>query len=174
MRRISFLLYVFILGILFCSATSAETTEQEVFTAGNYQYVLLPDETAEIRKYTGAAEALTIPSDLNGVKVTSIGKSAFYKCLSFTSVIIPDSVISIGDSAFDRCHNLISVTIPDSVTSIEDNAFYACNRLSSITIPDSVIFIGKNPFCNCESLSSIIVSPDHPVLATISNVLFRK
>ena len=46
--------------------------------------------------------------------------------------------------------------------------------LTEITIPDSVVSIGCNPFDACDSLDSIIISPEHPVLATIDNVLFEK
>ncbi len=172
MKRTSFLLlYVFVFGILFFTIAPAEAT---VFNAGDYQYVLLPDGTAEIQEYSGSEDILAIPYSLNGVKVSSIGNSAFYECLSFTSVIIPNSITSIGNSAFGWCRNLTDVIIPESVTSIEDNAFYSCNLLSAITIPDNVSYIGKNPFCNCESLSSITISPDHPVFAAIDHVLFKK
>ena len=64
--------------------------------------------------------------------VTSIGREAFYKCISLMGITIPDSVTSIGMSAFYVCSSLTSITIPDSVTSIGDWAFELCSSLTSI------------------------------------------
>ena len=47
---------------------------------------------------------------------TKIDKGAFYQCISFTSITIPDSVTEIGDSAFAECELLTSITIPNGVT----------------------------------------------------------
>ena len=81
--------------------------------------------------------------------VAEIGRSAFYKCKSLTSVTIPDSVTTIGWGAFWGCSSLTSITIPDSVTKIEDYAFSGCSSLTSITIPDSVTWIGSSAFYGC-------------------------
>ena len=88
--------------------------------------------------------------------VTSIGESAFYKCL-VTSVNIPNSVTSIGASAFYFCTNLTSITIPESVTSIGEKAFRDCSGLTSVTIPNSVTSIGGFAFERCTSLTSITI-----------------
>lgn len=64
--------------------------------------------------------------------VTSIGKSAFERCLGLTSVSIPENVTSIGSAAFLDCSNLMSVAIPNSVTSISDYAFSGCRALETI------------------------------------------
>ena len=60
------------------------------------------------------------------------------------------------------------------VTTIGDSAFWGCEGLTSITLPDNMISIGVNPFSSCGKLQSITVSPDHPNLAMIDNVLFDK
>ncbi len=67
--------------------------------------------------------------------VTHIGDSAFWGCISLSSITIPDSVTHIGDRAFSWCTSLSSINIPDSVTHIGDSAFWGCKSLSSITIP---------------------------------------
>ena len=47
--------------------------------------------------------AITIPSTLGGMPVTSIGDGAFYHCAGLTSVMIPEGVTSIGEYAFSHC-----------------------------------------------------------------------
>ena len=84
--------------------------------------------------------------------VTSIGKYAFLRCSSLTSVTIPDSVTSIGNSAFCDCSGLTSVTIPDSVTSIGTDAFLRCRSLMSVTISSGVPVIGDSAFMYCDNL----------------------
>ena len=82
--------------------------------------------------------AITVPSELGGYPVTSIGDYAFEECSDLTKVTIPDSVTSIGSNAFYRCTSLWSVNIPASVMNIGDSAFYWCESLQSVAIPNSV------------------------------------
>ena len=99
--------------------------------------------------------SLSIPSNLGGWSVASIGYSAFSGCSSLTSVTIPSSVTSIGYSVFSGCSSLTSVTIPDSVTSIGKYAFSGCSSLTSVTIPSSVTSIGVEAFSGCDKLSTV-------------------
>ena len=104
-----------------------------------------------ITGYTGSGGAVTIPSTIFGMPVTSIGDFAFNACFSLTSVTIPSSVTSIGIDAFNACFNLTSVTIPNSVTSIGGFAFGLCNGLTAIT-----------------------VDPQNPSYSSVNGVLFDK
>ncbi|WP_051588957.1 leucine-rich repeat domain-containing protein [Ruminococcus sp. NK3A76] len=126
-------------------------------TYGDYEYTVLDDGTVEISEYKGSDAEVTIPSTIDGKKVTSIGDFAFYVCESLKSITIPNSVTNIGEDAFYLCESLTSITIPNSVTSIGDYAFCGCKSLTSITIPNSVTSIGKGAFSYCESLTSITI-----------------
>ena len=107
--------------------------------------------------------AVSLPSQVTyqgrTYTVTRIGKDAFCKCESITSIIIPSTVTSIGQAAFEFCYNLKSVTFPNSVRNIESYAFEYCSSLASIVIPYSVTKIDKEAFGFCTSLASITVDP---------------
>ena len=105
------------------------------------------------KKYT----EIGIPVEINGIKITTIGDSAFKDWSGLTSVMIPNSVTSIGDSAFYGCSGLTSVTIGNSVTSIGYWAFYQCSNLTSIEIPNSVTSIGVCAFRDCSGLTSVTI-----------------
>ena len=101
---------------------------------GDYFYDVNDDDTIRITGYSGSDTAISIPSEIEGKKVTSIGEFAFCYCSSLTSINIPDSVTDIGDYAFCYCSSLTSINIPDSVTSIGRSAFFGCSSLTSINV----------------------------------------
>jgi len=121
-----------------------------------------------------ASGILIIPSRIEGKPVTNIGKSAFSRCYSLTSIRIPDSVTSIGKEAFWACTSLTSISIPDSVTSIGKYAFSSCSDLTSITIPDGVTSIGERAFNGCIRLLAIEVGAGNISYADVDGVLFNK
>ena len=129
----------------------------KTFTANYTADVKLSSDGTTVTGLNNAVSHLVILPEYNGVKVTSIGGTAFYGCNSLTSITIPDSVTSIGSNAFRGCSSLSNITIPISVTSIGDYTFYGCSKLTSIIIPDSVTSIGDNAFDNCSSLTSVTV-----------------
>ncbi len=114
--------------------------------AGDYQISAIGVDTAAITSYSGSATNLTIPSKLNGMKITQIDLNAFGESKKLTKVTIPDTVTTIGDLAFNNCTSLKEVTIPASVTEIGFWAFADCTLLKEVTIPASVKSINYEAF----------------------------
>ena len=102
--------------------------------------------------YSGGRGVIVFDGD-----VTKIGYTAFGRCNTLQTIVIPDSVTSIGSYAFSYCERLTSITIPDSVISIGKNAFFSCERLTSITIPNGITSIDIGVFERCTSLISITI-----------------
>jgi hypothetical protein len=136
-------------------------TSQLAGQCGNRLFIN-PDNTntITITLYNGTDTVVTIPTNINGLTVTSIGNG---ECVfaetglsSQTSITIPSSVTSIGLAAFDSCTGLTNITIPYSVTNIGDSAFYYCSKLRSIMIPDSVTDIADYAFGYC-SLTNVTI-----------------
>ena len=118
-------------------------------------------------------EAFSGCSDLKSIEipnsVTSIGERAFYGCTSLTSIEIPNSVTSIEGYTFAYCYGLTSIEIPNSVTSIGQQAFFVCSGLTSIEIPGSVTSIGQQAFYCCRGLTSIVVKEGNTVYDSRNN-----
>ena len=115
-----------------------------IATGGAYgDFTYSSASTVTITRYTGSGGNVTIPAEINGKPVTSIGDLAFSHD-QLTSVTIPNSVTTIGEAAFSG-NQLTSVTIPNSVTTIGIHAFVD-NQLTSVTIGNSVTTIGDYAF----------------------------
>ena len=155
-------------AVLSAFAVHADTwTDPNTGYTWTYRIIYGGEYGSEAEIYNNGSAAIspsptgtvTIPSTLGGKPVTSIGDSAFYRCLSLTSVTIPDGVTSIGNYAFCRCSSLTSVAIPDGVTSIGSYAFFNCRSLTSVTMPyNSVTSIRNSTFELCDDLSEIIIN----------------
>ncbi len=126
--------------------------------------------TGTITEYTGSGGDVIIPATIDGRTVVAVGDSAFYECLSITSITIPDSVTTIGNVAFWGCSGLTSINIPDSVAVIGHYAFTYCTGLTSINIPDSVTTIAYGVFYGCSGLTSIKIPES---VTTIAYSAFR-
>lgn len=112
-----------------------------------------------------------IPSEIDGVKVTSIGDGAFRFCPTLTSVTIPNSVTDIRSGAFSGCEKLTSINLPNSITSIKFQAFMECTSLTEINIPNSVKNIESMAFFRCSSLSNVTIGEGVISIGDDSDVL---
>ena len=129
-------------------------------TEDGFSYAIYSDGNgnmeAAITGYTGSETEVTIPSEINGVPVTSVGNpnnsgpfssaGLFNMNPAIKSVVIPEGVKSIAPGAFTNLTGLEQVTIPDSVTVIGDEAFAGCVNLNTVIMGDGVKYIGEDAF----------------------------
>ena len=158
-RVLSLLLVLMMIASLVPTVAMADKSDTDVAYAVTGGNIYFNESTGTITDCDTLVTEAIIPSEINGVAVTSIGDDAFYGCDSLATITIPNSVTSIGAWAFSGCTSLTSIAIPDSVTSIGVRAFYSCTSLTSIAIPGSVTSIESYTFCSCTSLTSIAI-PD--------------
>lgn len=130
------------------SALSSDT----LYTNG-YEYILDDDGDAEITRYTGSLDDVTIPSEINGYSVKKIGTAAFYRC-DINSVTIPESIAEIGWWAFFGCEKLDSVVLHDGIKNIDFGAFINCSSLKEINIPCTINYIGDDAFARSCSVKT--------------------
>lgn len=96
------------------TSVPSPTTATEIFTSGDYGYILLEDGTVQITGFRRDASDQAFTNALDGHPVTRIGDSAFYRCSNLTGITIPNSVTTIGDGAFAWCESLIVTVGRDS------------------------------------------------------------
>ena len=114
-------------------------------------------------------ESATIPSTINGKKVTTIASSGFEDCQYLKTVTLPNTITKIESSAFKGCKALTSINIPDSVKMIDYWSFENCSSVKSIFLKN-VTEISPYAFDGCSSLSSVTFSNN---LTKIGEAAFR-
>ena len=138
--------------------TKSEEEPDNTQSNGEYEYIVDGDHI-KLTEYLGDEAEVTIPSEINGVKVTIIGGQTFLTRENLKKVVIPDSIVQIEETAFSECKNLTDINIPETISTIEGLTFDGCESLTEITIPSSVTKIETWAFLDCTGLKKIVI-PD--------------
>ena len=175
----------YVAGTLTITANSPELNDGDVFTATNaegveltFQVISAADKTCRVARQGKdritivtypVPESITIPAEVKGFKVISIGYQAFYGAKGIKSVVIPEGVTSIDTHAFRECYNLASFTFPKSLKecgldSFEDCAFGATVHISDLKSWCNVSLVdwglyGWHLFLNGEEVNDLVI-PD--------------
>ena len=132
-----------------------------------YTYDTNADGSANIVAYAGPPWVVTIPTNINGLTVTTIGTNAFFYCPALASVTLPAGVTNIGYGPFVDCQSLtvISLSASNLYYSVANNLLFNKTQASliqfpggitgSYTIPATVTNIGNYAFHACTNLGSV-------------------
>ncbi|MCR5762967.1 MAG: leucine-rich repeat domain-containing protein [Treponema sp.] len=156
----------------------------KVVPESDLRYELTDDEEGvRITAYTGTAEAISLPSKIEGLpvreiqkevfagdvvkapvsvviipdSVTKLGSMLFYKNTDIEYVQLPSAIEAIPILCFGECASMEEIVIPNSVTLIKGGAF-ARSGIRAIVIPDSVIEIEEKTFMQCHDLELVQLS----------------
>lgn len=152
-------------------------SDTEASDPADFTYEVVSGTTIRITGYTGSSDTVSIPSEIAGNTVVSIGSEAFrnsnlktviipegvtgienrafYGSDSLENVMFPSTLTSIGNYAFSGCRAIKSIDLPFGLTTIGSSAFSGCTGISEIKLPDSVTTIGDDAFYNCSELISV-------------------
>ena len=139
-----------------------------------------------IISYIGSAKDIVIPETYNGIPITRIGDSAFFR-KGVEKVTLSENIVSMGIDVFFECENLTyniyeggkyigseinpyyyfvgpeSKDVTDIVLHTDTRiiaayAFRSCNRLKSVAVPgENVIQMGFGMVFDCPVIESITI-----------------
>lgn len=154
-RIISILLALVILISISAVSASAGLVENRTYYYKDFSYHYITSNQIGIDSYSGTASKVTIPSEIDGHKVTricgaEIDEGGVYGSFSHNKyieeVIIPDTVTEIGDFSFKNCSNLKRVRFGKNVKVFGMWTFSKCYNLTTINLPETLTDFDSDPF----------------------------
>jgi len=125
---------------------TAKAEEDKALTFGDFSYEILEDDSLCITGYTGNGGDVSIPSEIDGKAVSTLGDELFWYKSELTSVTLPESLEYIGARVFQSCTSLTQITIPDTVAEIGDACFLGCSSLAKMNVPANLVYVGSFAF----------------------------
>lgn len=128
-------------------------------TASDFDYQLLDSlEGVVLLRYTGKAQEIILPQEIEDFPVQRIEGRAFYST-NVKTVVIPDSITTMGREVFSRCSSLVSVRLSSALRTIPVDAFNGCSKLENVVIPESMEVICSRAF-KYSGIRSITLPPN--------------
>ena len=116
----------------------------------------LDDTGYRITGYTGTANILVLPDEIDGIPVYAINSHVFSE-KQLKAIHLPNGLKTIGSNAFSNNTTLTEIVLPNGLESIGSNAFYNCSGLTSITLPVDIDY--SSAFKECYNIQTIHYTP---------------
>lgn len=125
--------------------SSTEVAKSDIDYSAYLTFKLNEDEKSyTVSDYTGPGTELVIPSEYEGLPVTTV-KELDISDSDVERVVLPDSIIEIGEYAMSSS-KVSSVVVSANLEVIGDCAFSDCIYLTEIQLPDGLHTIGGSAF----------------------------
>lgn len=132
------------------NAITGVNSKTESFKESDLYYF----DTIYFTIYDYEKETLTIPSKINGTKITKVlGQNIG----NVKKIIIEEGIEEIANYAFLGAKNVEEIVLPKSLNVIGNYAFTNCRKLKKIVIPKGVEKIGDDAFYGWKNDQTIII-----------------
>ena len=118
-------------------------------TADGFEYLETAGGNATITGFNGDATNLVIPSEVDGLTVTSIAAWAFKENRTIVNLTLPDTLTEIRYLAFDGCTSIRYIIVPESVKVLEGYSIAAGKVVVFMAdeLPENAeVAIGTRPY----------------------------
>lgn len=120
-----------------------------------FTYEIIEEEVKIIDCDESISGGIVVPDTIESYPVTVIGNGAFSNCISFTDIVLPDTVKTIENDAFGGCTSLKKV-VASGVESIGENAFADCDILDTVLTFAESLEIADTAFDANENLTVFV------------------
>ena len=146
-KRVLSILLTGLIGLNAISLTAiAESTDPALFIVNGYF----------IEGYVGDETDIVLPTEVNGVTMTSVRGNAFKDNTTITSIVIPEGYTYLAGSAIRGCTALKSVSLPNTLESLGTMQFRDCTALESVNVPYGINNINSYAFYGCTNPNLVI------------------
>lgn len=144
-------------GVVLCTTlTTSVLSSADDF---NWSDLVSGSNSSELSNaYTGTINDVVLPSEINGIKMKTVGEAVFKGNSSITSVVVPEEYTTLSGATFRGCSSLKSIQLPDTLTSLGSSnyVFRDCTSLKYINIPKNVKDLKNGSFYNCSNQDLVI------------------
>lgn len=102
-----------------------------------------------------ASGEIRVPSEIEGLLVTTLGERAFADCVAVSRIFLPESLNQIGLLCFASCEALKDISIPNGIIELPDNCFRNCFSLEDVELSENLIKLGNSCFWQCVQMRVI-------------------
>ena len=124
-----------------------------------FTYKELENGTVCLLKYGGNDKGVTMPSEIDGKRV-SAACASFKDNGTVTEVMIPDTMIDIEEGTFENAYNLTTISGGENVETIGWKAFENCYSLEKLPEFPKLKEIGIRAFSRCSNLETVPLFPN--------------
>lgn len=85
-------------------------------------------------KYSGQEKEVSLPEEVEGKPLSTIGMKAFLSCKSVERLVLPDTLERVEDWGFAHMKNLQEIVLPAKEVAFGKKVFLGCENLQRVTL----------------------------------------